>query len=49
MRVNHDEGEQEAASDLELVRRIKAGEERAFEEMVERYHARSLTSRTSES
>ena len=32
--------EQEAASDLELVRRIKAGDERAFEEMVERYHAR---------
>ena len=27
-------------TDLELVRRIKAGDEKAFEEMVERYHAR---------
>ena len=30
----------EAESDLELVRGIKAGDERAFEKMVERYHAR---------
>jgi RNA polymerase sigma-70 factor (ECF subfamily) len=30
----------EAASDLDLVRRIKKGEDRAFEEMVERYHGR---------
>jgi len=27
-------------TDLELVRRIKAGDEKAFEEMVQRYHAR---------
>ncbi len=32
--------EVESPSDLELVRRIKAGDEQAFEEMVERYHAR---------
>ena len=30
----------EAPSDLDLVRRIKEGDDRAFEEMVERYHAR---------
>ncbi len=30
----------EAASDLDLVLRIKAGDDRAFEEMVSRYHAR---------
>ncbi|HLN57161.1 MAG TPA: sigma-70 family RNA polymerase sigma factor [Thermoanaerobaculia bacterium] len=29
-----------AAADLDLVRRIKAGDDRAFEEMVSRYHAR---------
>jgi RNA polymerase sigma-70 factor, ECF subfamily len=29
-----------APSDLDLVRRIKAGDEKAFEEMVRRYHAR---------
>ena len=29
-----------SATDLELVRAIKAGDERAFEQMVERYHAR---------
>ena len=28
------------ASDLELVRRIKGGDDQAFREMVERYHAR---------
>ncbi|MGE5276656.1 MAG: RNA polymerase sigma factor [Acidobacteriota bacterium] len=28
------------ASDLDLVRRIKAGDERALEQMIERYHAR---------
>ncbi len=33
-------GSNEAASDLDLVRRIKAGDDRAFEEMVSRYHAR---------
>ena len=32
--------EESAATDLELVRRIKAGDEAAFEQMVERYHAR---------
>ncbi len=32
--------EAESATDLELVRRIKAGDEKAFERMVERYHAR---------
>jgi len=32
--------QQAPPTDLELVRRIKAGDERAFEEMVERYHAR---------
>src|SRR6202162_2420261 len=32
--------EVENPSDLELVRRIKAGDERAFEEIVKRYHAR---------
>jgi RNA polymerase sigma-70 factor (ECF subfamily) len=30
----------EAATDLDLVRRIKAGDERGFEDMVRRYHAR---------
>src|SRR5215471_20542041 len=30
----------QAAADLELVRGIKAGEDSAFEKMVERYHAR---------
>ena len=30
----------EAATDLDLVRRIKAGDDRAFEEIVRRYHAR---------
>ena len=30
----------QATADLELVRRIKAGEDEAFEEMVRRYHAR---------
>ena len=30
----------EAATDIDLVRRIKAGDDRAFEEMVSRYHAR---------
>src|SRR6266536_3325262 len=30
----------QATADLELVRRIKAGEDDAFEEMVRRYHAR---------
>ncbi|HTO87913.1 MAG TPA: sigma-70 family RNA polymerase sigma factor [Thermoanaerobaculia bacterium] len=29
-----------APSDLDLVRRIKAGDERALEQMIERYHAR---------
>jgi RNA polymerase sigma-70 factor (ECF subfamily) len=33
-------GEDQNASDLELVRRIKRGEEQAFREMVDRYHAR---------
>src|SRR6266536_727740 len=33
-------GSGEAATDLDLVRRIKAGDERAFEEMVSRYNAR---------
>lgn len=32
--------DEQAAADLELVRRIKAGDEKAFEQMVERYHAR---------
>ena len=32
--------EDQNASDLELVRRIKRGDEQAFREMVERYHAR---------
>jgi RNA polymerase sigma-70 factor (ECF subfamily) len=32
--------EVESPTDLDLVRRIKAGEEKAFEEMVQRYHAR---------
>ena len=31
---------EEVATDLDLVRRIKAGDDRAFEEMVRRYHAR---------
>jgi RNA polymerase sigma-70 factor (ECF subfamily) len=30
----------DVATDIDLVRRIKAGEDRAFEEMVRRYHAR---------
>jgi RNA polymerase sigma-70 factor (ECF subfamily) len=30
----------ENATDIDLVRRIKAGDDRAFEEMVNRYHAR---------
>jgi RNA polymerase sigma-70 factor (ECF subfamily) len=30
----------EVATDIDLVRRIKAGDDRAFEEMVRRYHAR---------
>jgi RNA polymerase sigma-70 factor (ECF subfamily) len=30
----------DAAADLALVRRFKAGDEKAFEELVERYHAR---------
>ena len=30
----------DAATDIDLVRRIKAGDDRAFEEMVRRYHAR---------
>ena len=30
----------EAATDIDLVRRIKAGDDRAFEEMVSRYHTR---------
>jgi len=34
------EGSEPSATDLELVRAIKAGDERAFEQMVERYHAR---------
>jgi RNA polymerase sigma-70 factor (ECF subfamily) len=33
-------GSNEAATDLDLVRRIKAGDDQAFEEMVKRYHAR---------
>jgi RNA polymerase sigma-70 factor (ECF subfamily) len=33
-------GSGEAATDLDLVRRIKAGDDRAFEEMVNRYNAR---------
>ena len=33
-------GSKETATDLDLVRRIKAGDDRAFEEMVSRYHAR---------
>jgi len=33
-------GSGEAATDLDLVRRIKAGDERAFEEMVNRYNSR---------
>src|SRR6266540_2808480 len=32
--------EQPTPSDLELVQAIKAGDERAFEKMVDRYHAR---------
>jgi RNA polymerase sigma-70 factor (ECF subfamily) len=32
--------EAETPTDLELVRRIKAGDEEAFEQMVDRYHAR---------
>ena len=32
--------EDQATADLDLVRRIKAGDEKAFEQMVERYHAR---------
>src|SRR6266496_5298258 len=32
--------DEQAAVDLDLVRRIKAGDEKAFEQMVERYHAR---------
>src|SRR5712691_8091491 len=32
--------EEQAPTDLELVRGIKSGDERAFEDMVERYHAR---------
>src|SRR5690349_15824458 len=32
--------EDQATADLNLVRRIKAGEDAAFEEMVRRYHAR---------
>ena len=35
-----DKADEPAASDLELVRRIKRGDDQAFEEMVERYHAR---------
>src|SRR5215831_15328099 len=31
---------EQANADLELVRRIKAGDDAAFEKMVERYHAR---------
>ena len=31
---------EETPSDLDLVRRIKAGDERAFEQMVKRYHTR---------
>jgi RNA polymerase sigma-70 factor (ECF subfamily) len=31
---------EEVVTDLDLVRRIKAGDDRAFEEMVRRYHAR---------
>jgi RNA polymerase sigma-70 factor (ECF subfamily) len=34
------EAEQPTPSDLELVQAIKAGNERAFEQMVDRYHAR---------
>ena len=37
----HQRGETDAApSDLDLVRRIKAGDEQALEQMIERYHAR---------
>ncbi len=32
--------DEQATADLQLVRRIKAGEDEAFEEMVRRYHAR---------
>jgi RNA polymerase sigma-70 factor (ECF subfamily) len=35
-----DRGDGGAPSDLDLVRRIKAGDEGALEEMIERYHAR---------
>lgn len=33
-------GDGAEATDLDLVRRIKSGDEKAFEEMVDRYHAR---------
>src|SRR5215469_4951957 len=32
--------DEQATADLDLVRRIKAGDDQAFEEMVRRYHAR---------
>jgi RNA polymerase sigma-70 factor (ECF subfamily) len=35
-----DKGDAAAASDLDLVRRIKAGDEQALAQMIERYHAR---------